>query len=74
MSTAELLERFKALPLRERQKLFKAILAREEDESKSMRHKTKSVHWPDVEARAKLIFGDRVLTNLVLLEREEESL
>ena len=29
------------------------------------------MNWPDVEARAKRIFGDRVLPNLVLLEREE---
>ena len=33
--------------------------------------KTKRVKWPDVEARAKRIFGKRVLPNLVLLEREE---
>jgi len=31
------------------------------------------VKWPDVEARAKRIFGDRVLPNLVLVEREETA-
>jgi len=33
----------------------------------------KRVEWPDVEARAKRIFGSRVLPNLVLLEREEAA-
>jgi hypothetical protein len=31
------------------------------------------VTWPDIEARAKRIFGDPVLPNLVLLEREEAA-
>jgi len=35
--------------------------------------KTKRVRWPDVEARARRIFGERVLPNLVLLEREESG-
>ena len=35
--------------------------------------KAKQVKWPDVEARAKRIFGDRRLPNLVLLEREERA-
>jgi hypothetical protein len=32
--------------------------------------KTKRVKWPDIEARAKRIFGNRMLPNLVLLDRE----
>jgi hypothetical protein len=44
-----------------------------EEESPSARPKQiKRVTWPDVESRAKQIFGDRVLPNLVLLEREED--
>jgi hypothetical protein len=70
MSVAELIKQVKALPAREREKVFLAILALEE--SPMVRPgQTKSVKWPDVEARAKRIFGDRVLPNLVLLEREE---
>jgi len=72
MSTDELVKRLKALPLRERQKVFKAMLAFEENRQKPLPTKTKGVKWPDVEARAKKIFGDRMLPNLVLLEREEE--
>ena len=74
MSASELLERVKTLPHRERQKVFKAILALEENEPAHPPMKTKRVKWPDVEARAKRIFGDRVLPNLVLLDREEETL
>ena len=74
MSTSELLERFKALAPRERRKLAKAIRALEEEDSKKVSPRKNPVGWPDVEARARSIFGDRVLPNLVLLEREEESL
>lgn len=74
MSTSELLKQVKALPRRERQKVFKAILELEENEQPQRPMKTKRVKWPDVEARAMRIFGDRVLPNLVLLDREEETL
>ena len=71
MSVVELLKHVKALPAREREKLFLAILALDEDGPTQSKVRTKRVKWPDVEARAKRIFGDRVLPNLVLLEREE---
>ena len=71
MSVVELLKQVKALPAREREKFFLAILALDEDPPTPSNGKTKRVKWPDVEARAKRIFGDRVLPNLVLLEREE---
>lgn len=74
MSTAELLQQVKALPSRERQKIFKAIMALEEDEQTHPPKKFRRVKWPDVETRAKRIFGNRVLPNLVLLDREEETL
>ena len=74
MSTGELLKQVRALPRRERQKVFKAILELEENEQARPPIKTKRVKWPDVEARAKRIFGNRVLPNLVLLDREEETL
>lgn len=74
MSTGELLKQVKALPRRERQKVFKAILALEENDQAQRPIKKKRVKWPDVEARAKSIFGNRVLPNLVLLDREEETL
>jgi hypothetical protein len=35
--------------------------------------RVRRVKWPDVEARARRIFGDRKLPNLVLMEREEEA-
>lgn len=69
-----MLKEVKALPRRERQKVFKAILELEENDQTLPPMKTKRVKWPDVEARAKRIFGNRVLPNLVLLDREEETL
>ena len=75
MSTSDLVKQLKALPPRERKKVFKAILALEQEEQPSrLPMKTKPVKWPDLEARAKLIFGKRILPNLVLLDREEEAL
>jgi hypothetical protein len=71
MSRAELIKQVKALPAREREKVFLAILALEEESPSAPPKQTKRVVWPDVEARAQRIFGDRVLPNLVLLEREE---
>ena len=71
MSVAELLKQVKALPAREREKLFLAILTLEEESPVRSNYAARRVKWPDVEARAKAIFGDRVLPNLILLEREE---
>ena len=73
MKAVEVLKQIKALPTREREKLFLAILALEDEHSAPFRGKTKRVKWPDVEVGAKRIFGERVLPNLVLLEREETS-
>jgi hypothetical protein len=69
MSASELLKQVKALPARERRKFLLAVLALEEQ----TRGKAGRVKWPDVEARARCIFGERVLPNLVLLEREEAA-
>ena len=73
MSTGELIKQVKALPPRERQKALRAVLALEEEEPARLATNPKRVKWPDVEARAKRILGNRVLPNLVLLEREEEA-
>jgi hypothetical protein len=74
MSVAEMIRRVKALLSREREKVFLAILALEEEFPSVRPKQTKRVAWPDVEARSKRIFGDCVLPNLVLLEREENPL
>ena len=58
MSATELLKQVKALPPRERQKFVLAILSLEEETSCQPVGKAKRVKWPDVEARAKRIFGD----------------
>ena len=71
MSVAELIKHVTALPPREREKLLLAMLALDEESSTSRTKQTKHVKWPDIEARAKKIFHNRVLPNLVLLEREE---
>ena len=71
MSAAELLKQVRALPPRERQRFVLAVLALEEEAPAKPEGKARRVKWPDVEARAKRIFGDRLLPNLVLLEREQ---
>ena len=72
VSTGELLEQVKALPSREREKFLLALLKVERKPSRR-NQKNGRVEWPDVEARAKRIFGNRMLPNLVLLERQEEA-
>lgn len=73
MSAAELIKQLKALPAGERRKLVKVILSLEEEDSKAPAAPVKMVKWPDVEARARRIFGSRVHPNLILSEREEAS-
>ena len=70
MSTAELMEQIKALPARERRRLVEIILQLEED-STATSTSSRRIKWPDIEARAKRIFGNRTLPNLVLMERGE---
>jgi len=72
MTAVQLLKGIRALPAREQEKLFLAILTLE-DRTIAPPRRTKRVKWPDVEGRARRIFGDRVLPNLVLLEREESA-
>ena len=72
MSTAELVEQIKALPARERRKLVELILELEED-STATSTSPRRIKWPDIQARAKRIFGNKTLPNLVLMEREEAS-
>jgi hypothetical protein len=73
MSTGELLNQIQALPTRERQR-FLLTLLKLEGGLASGKAKNGRVKWLDVEAGAKRIFGDRVLPNLVLLERQEEAI
>ncbi len=74
MTVTQLLKRVKALPTKQRDRLVREILALE-DVSPSRRtsgRRQAPVTWPDVEARAKRIVGNKVLPNLVLLERGEQ--
>ena len=70
MSTAELAEQIKALSARERRKLLELILELEEDSTPAPTS-LQQIQWPDVEARAKRIFGNKIMPNLVLMERGE---
>lgn len=75
MTVAQLLKRAKTLPKKQRERLVRGILALDtsvRDKASSERRRAR-VTWPDVEARAKQIAGNRVLPNLVLLERGEEA-
>ena len=73
MSAVELLKHVEALPPRERRKFVLAVLALEEEMPPQSERRARHVKWPDVEARAKRVFGDRVLPNLVLVERDEAA-
>ena len=80
MSVSELLKHVKALSARERQRFFLKVISLElEADHARVRGPGRSLKragrtkWPDVEARAKRIFGDRLLPNLILLERGEEA-
>ena len=73
MSAVELLQQVKALPAREREKFVFAILSLSEGVPANLKKGKRRAKWPDVEARARRIFGDRVLPNLILLEREEAA-
>ena len=73
MTVVQILEQVKRLPASDRKKLRSAILALDEKPRRPSPSKRLGEHveWPDIEARAKKIFGDRVFPNLVLMEREE---
>jgi len=75
MTVAQLLKRAKTLPKKQRDRLVRGLLALDtpSHENGPSARRSARVTWPDVEARAKLIVGDRVLPNLVLLERGEEA-
>ena len=73
MSATELLRQVKTLPARERHKFMLAVLNLAEEKAPRAKTHVRSVKWPDVETRAKRLFGDRVLPNLVLLEREQAT-
>jgi hypothetical protein len=74
MTVSQLLKRVKALPTKQRDRLVREILALEtRSHANRPGRRAARVTWPDVEARAKQIVGDRVLPNLVLLERGEET-
>jgi hypothetical protein len=73
MSAVELLKQVQSWPAQQREKFLWAVLTQEDGASARAKARTKRVRWPDVEARAKRIFGQRVLPNLVLLEREDAA-
>ena len=76
MGVTELIKRVKALPTSQRERLLREILILDVNEAAgrpASGRSTRRVRWPDVEARAKRILGNRVLPNLVLLERGEEA-
>lgn len=70
MSNAELVEQVKSLPARERRKLVEMILELEKDSTATPKS-PRRIKWADIQARAKRIFGNKTLPNLVLVERAE---
>jgi hypothetical protein len=73
MSANELLERVKSLTPRERRRFFAGVHELEEVFSPAPPlHSKKMVRWPDAAARRRRILGDKVVSNLILLTREQE--
>jgi hypothetical protein len=73
VSAVELLKKVSALSQRERKRFLVAVLQLEEKAPHKPKGRSKRIKWPDVEARARRISGERVLPNVILLEREEEA-
>jgi len=75
MSLNELLRHVKALPAGQRDRLLERILALQAPTvtRASSQGTATRVTWPDVEARAKRVVSNRLVPNLVLLERGEEA-
>jgi len=78
MSAIELLEKVKLdlahLPAEEREKFFDGVLTLEEAMHVPQKSANDHVQWPDIQERHRRIFGDRVLSeNMVLAAREEEE-
>lgn len=73
VSAVDLLKKVQALPPDEREKFVFALLDWQEMASSAPARKRQRVKWPDVQARARRIFGKRVFPNLVLLDRSEKD-
>lgn len=73
MSAAELLEQVKALPPDERRKFVDAILELPPISEETRQALARKVVWPDIMARLREDFGDRVFDNPILAEREESD-
>jgi len=75
MSTvAEIESALKKLPMQHAQEVAKWLenYLNQQASAKSAPAKAMTVQLPDYAARRKVIFGDKVLPNMVLLAREEE--
>ena len=72
VSTRELIKHVKALRPQDRAKFVDALLDLE-TKSSSPSRKSARVKWPDIESRAKRILGNKILPNLVILERDDEG-
>jgi hypothetical protein len=73
VSAVDLLKEVQALPPDEREKFVFALLDCQEMGPSAPARKSKRVKWPDVQARARRIFGKSVFPNLVLLDRSEKN-
>ena len=74
MSTTQLILELNALPARERARVIRAVMpALHPASHAAVRRKTTKgkVTWPDLADLKRKVYGDRLLPNLVLLERED---
>jgi hypothetical protein len=72
MSTRELLREFRALPADKQEKFLREARVSGQRASGAPRP-ARRIAWPDIESRAKRITGERVLPNLILLQRDEAA-
>jgi hypothetical protein len=73
MTLAQILRRVQHLPTQQRRRLARQILAMNGKLHRSSSRRSSRTEWPDIEVRARQIAGDRVLPNLVFLDRSEDA-
>ena len=74
MSTADLISELRALSSRERARIIRAVIRATDSKDRATaaaKPAVRKVKWPDLAALKRKIYGDRLMPNLVLLEREE---
>lgn len=74
MRNAQLIAKLKALPASERERVIRAAMPGATPAGHTTRKNataTRKTNWPDLSEMKRKAFGERMVPNMVLLEREE---